>query len=420
MNKNLFYIYLSIFLVYVGYGLTLPLLPFFVERMSSSVMSQETVSLHVGMITGVFALMTVLFAPLWGKLSDSIGRKPLFSIGLIGTAISIFLFGISSNLTWLYSSRILGGIFAAAVIPVASAYVSDLTSVGMRGKVLAWIGGASALGATIGPAIASFLSNINLPESYNLWNFSFDEFSVPFTSVSILLGLNLFLIKLLPEPSAAVYKNISPLITQKVDPAKLGKIPLFGEKINIFSIIKSVRFLLILSFVSQYSLMLFEATFSLHAKYFTGFGTFELGIIFSVCGGVMGIVQSFFIGNLIDKKGENVLMPVGFLLTAVGILALMIFKDFFLILLSVTILSIGISAITPSLSSLISKKFPHHTGSALGVQNSVDNLGKGFGAILGGMLFALNIHLPFLSASLFLLVIGISLLKNYHSVSKKA
>jgi DHA1 family multidrug resistance protein-like MFS transporter len=406
MNKNLFYIYLSIFLVYVGYGLTLPLLPFFVERMSSIVMSQETVSLHVGMITGVFALMTVLFAPLWGKLSDSIGRKPLFSIGLIGTAISIFLFGISSNLTWLYSSRILGGIFAAAVIPVASAYVSDLSPIEKRGRVLAWIGGASAIGATVGPAAASFLSNINLPV-YSAYNFSFDEFSIPFTSVSILLGLNLFLIKKLPKPFETDTEGIAAINPRNV-------------KINIFSLIRSIRFLLVLSFVSQYSLMLFEATFSLHAKYLINFGTLELGIIYSFCGGIMGIAQSFFIGNLIDKKGENVLMPVGFLLTAVGILALMIFKDFFLILLSVTILSIGISAITPSLSSLISKKFPHHTGSALGVQNSVDNLGKGFGAILGGMLFALNIHLPFLSASLFLLVIGISLLKNYHSVSKKA
>lgn len=414
MNKNLFYIYLAIFLVYVGYGLTLPLLPFFVERMSSTVMSQETVSLHVGMITGVFALMTVIFAPLWGKLSDTIGRKPLFSIGLIGTALSIFIFGISSNLTWLYSSRILGGIFAAAVIPVASAYVSDLTSVGMRGKVLAWIGGASAIGATVGPAAASFLSNINLNTSYNLWNFSFDEFSVPFTSVSIQLGLNLFLIKLLPEPAAAAYESVSPLVIKKVDPDKSGKIPFFGGKINIFSIIKSIRFLLILSFLSQYSLMLFEATFSLHAKYFTGFGTFELGIIFSVCGGVMGIVQSFFIGDLIDKKGENFLIPAGFLLTAVGILELMIFENLFLILLSVTILSIGISSITPSLSSIISKKFPHHTGSALGVQNSVDNLGKGFGAILGGMLFALNIHLPFLSAGLLLIIIAVGLFRKFN------
>jgi len=371
-------------------------------------MSRETVSLHVGMITGVFALMTVLFAPLWGKLSDSIGRKPLFSIGLIGTAVSIFLFGISSNLTLLYSSRILGGIFAAAVIPVASAYVSDLTPVGIRGKVLAWIGGASALGATIGPAIASFLTNINLPSSYNLWNFTFDEFSIPFTTVSILLGLNLFLIKKLPAPFEADSESIAILIPR-------------NEKLNIFSLIKSIRFLLILSFVSQYSLMLFEATFSLHAKYLINYGTLELGIIYSFCGGVMGIAQSFFIGNLIDKKGEKKLLPIGFFLTAIGISSLMVFENIFLIILSVTILSIGISSITPSLSSLITKRFPQNTGSALGIQNSVDNLGKGFGAILGGMLFALNIHLPFLSASLFLLIIAFSLYRNfYHTRSEKA
>lgn len=338
----------------MGYGLTLPLLPFFVERLSSSVVTQESVSLHVGLITGVFALAQVLFSPLWGKLSDAIGRKPMFYIGLIGTSFSIFIFGISSNLYWLYSSRIIGGIFSAAVIPVASAYVSDLSSVEVRGKVLAWIGGASAIGATIGPAAASFLSNIDLPVYY-ISNFSFDEFSIPFTSVSVLLGLNLFLIKSLPETATEGYENISTAIIPEGSfpkEASLGK----GEGINIFSLVKNIRFLLLLSFVSQYSLMLFEATFSLHAKYFTKFGTFELGIIFSVCGGIMGIAQSFFIGNLIDKKGENILMPYGFLLTAVGILSLMLFENLFLILFSVTILSIGISSITPSLASLITKK----------------------------------------------------------------
>ena len=407
MNKNLFYIYFSIFLVYVGYGLTLPLLPFFVERMSSQPMSQETVSLHVGMITGVFALMQVLFAPLWGKLSDRIGRKPLFSIGLLGTAASIFLFGISNNLSWLYSSRILGGIFSAAVIPVASAYVSDLSSFEIRGKVLAWIGAASAIGATIGPAVASFLTNINLPNVFSFGNFSFDEFSTPFTIVTILLGLNLFLVKQLPE-SAGYGSDFTSFTIKK-------------EKVNILSLIKNIRFLLILTFVSQYSLMLFEATFSLHAKYFTNYGIYELGIIFSVCGGVMGIAQTFFIGNLIDKKGEYLLIPIGFLLTAIGIFTLMVFENLFLILLSVTILSIGISAITPSLSSLISKKFPQNTGSALGIQNSADNLGKGIGAIFGGVLFALNIHLPFLSAGLLLLIIALGLFKyfNYSRSAKK-
>lgn len=424
MNKNLFYIYLAIFFVYAGFGLTLPLLPFFVERMTTLVISRETVSLHVGMITGVFALMQVLFAPLWGRLSDSIGRKPLFFIGIIGTALSIFTFGVSRNLAWLYFSRILGGIFSAAVIPVASAYVSDLSSVKTRGKVLAWIGGASAIGATIGPAAASFLSNINLNDSYKLWGFAFDKFSIPFTSVSFLLGLNLFFIKQLPKDPAELIASI-PATPKRIKfraarqvirsdfPDSIRKNPSPGEKPTVFSLIKNIRFLLILSFVSQYSLMLFEATFSLHAKYLTNFGTLELGIIYSVCGGVMGITQSFFIGNLIDKRGENVLMPFGFLLTAIGIFMLMVFGNIILILLSVLILSIGISSITPSLSSLISKKFPQHIGSALGAQNSVDNLGKGFGAIFGGALFALNFHLPFLSASILLFLISVVLIRKY-------
>ncbi len=398
MNKNLFYIYFSLFLVYVGYGLTLPLLPFFVERLSSEyALNRETVSLHVGIITGIYALMQVLFAPLCGKLSDRIGRKTMLYIGLIGTAASIFVFGISGNLVLLYSSRILGGIFSAAILPVANAYVSDLSPFEIRGKVLAWAGGASALGVTIGPSAASFLTNINLPFKFVSWNFTFDEFSVPFTILAVLLVSTSLLIKRLPELSEC--DSFSENIVQK-------------EKTNFFSLIKTLKLFLILSFISQYSLMVFEATFSLHAKYLFNYGAFELGIIFSVCGGVMGISQSFFMGNLIIRKGENFLVPVGFLLTSVGFFSLMFFENFYLILFGVFIISLGISAIIPSLSSLISKQFPYKTGSVFGIQNSIDNLGKGLGAILGGGLFALNIHLPFLSAGLLLLLISFGLVQK--------
>jgi DHA1 family multidrug resistance protein-like MFS transporter len=404
MTKNLFYIYFALFLVFVGYGLTLPLLPFFVERLSSEyTLTRDAVSIHVGIITGIYALIQVLLAPLFGRLSDKIGRKPMLTIGLIGTAISIFIFGISTNLILLYLSRIFGGIFSAAVIPVTSAYVSDLSTIEKRGKVLAWLGGASSLGVTLGPAIASFLSNINIKTEYSVWYFTFDEFSIPFVLLSGLLIVSSILIKQLPAHSCSNFGSSNSNIR---------------EGINLLSIVRVLKLILILSFISQYSLMVFEASFSLHAKYLTNFGTFELGLIFSVCGGVMGISQSLFMGNLIVRKGENIIIPFGFLLTSLGFISLMLFHNFFLILLSVFIMSLGISAITPSVTSLVSKQFPNQAGSALGIQNSVDNLGKGIGAILGGGLFALNIHLPFLSVGFVLLVVSLSLfLKTPYQIS---
>ncbi len=402
MNKNLFYIYLSIFLVYVGFGLTLPVLPFFVERMSTAgELNRESVSIHVGLITGVFAFVQIFFSPLWGKLSDKIGRKPLFSIGLTGTAISIFLFGISYNLAWLYVSRVIGGIFSAAVMPVAGAYASDLTHAENRGRVLAWINGASSLGVTVGPAAALFLININVPNVLTGWNFTFNKFSVPFTALSFLIGFNLFLIRRLPKPS-----NNGNVLRSTI------------KKFEINNLVKKIKFLLILSIASQYSLMIFEAAFSLHSKYNLNYGPFELGIIFSICGGIMGLAQILFIGNLIAQKGEKFLLPVGFLLAAIGILALIIADNFNLILLSVLILSVGLSSISPSLSSLITKQVPQNIGAALGVQSSFDNIGKSSGAFLGGALFALNIHIPFLTAGLFLLLISLGLFrKNYYSRS---
>ena len=129
MNKRLAVLLFSFFVVMTGYGITLPVLTFYIERLAlAEGTSPEQASMHVGLLTGIFALMQFFFAPLWGRWSDRVGRRPLVLIGLGGYAVTNVFFGLGTNLLMLYSARILGGILSAAVLPAATAYVADVTA----------------------------------------------------------------------------------------------------------------------------------------------------------------------------------------------------------------------------------------------------------------------------------------------------
>src|SRR5437870_9880132 len=110
----------------IGFGITLPVLPFYVERLAvAGGATGDSAALQVGMLSGVYALVQVLFAPLWGRWSDRIGRRPLVLLGITGYVISQILFGLATSLPLLYAARIFGGVLSSATLPVASAYIAD-------------------------------------------------------------------------------------------------------------------------------------------------------------------------------------------------------------------------------------------------------------------------------------------------------
>jgi DHA1 family multidrug resistance protein-like MFS transporter len=391
----------------IGYGLTLPVLAFYIERLAlADGASIQKASLHVGLLTGVFALMQFFFAPLWGRLSDRAGRRPLFIVGLAGYAVFMLLFGIGTNLTMLYAARILGGIFAAAVLPAASAYVADTTSELDRGKGMAWLSSAIGFGVVTGPALGGFLSRLDFHFKFSFWHFRADDFSTPFFVAALLAVLSLI---------AAIY-----LIPESLQKPEIHSEEKPSDKINAnpsglhwLVVLKSFRELFILSFLGYFALSLFEGTFALHGKTVMNFGPGEMGAVFMVCGLVMAVAQVGAVGRLIVRFGERPLLPPGFVLMGAALFLLMTTQEMTFILLYVSLFAIGMALINPSLSSLVSKNAGELSGTALGMQSAVISLGQAAGPVVGGLLFIWDVHVPYLLTALLMIgtaiILGIKL-----------
>lgn len=390
----------------IGFGLILPVMPFYIERMAlAEGTSSALITQHVGMLTGSFALMQFLFSPVWGKWSDRIGRRPLFLTGLSGYAIGMLCFGMGTSLAMLYAARIFGGIFSAAIFPAATAYVSDVTSPKDRGKGMAWLGSAISLGIVVGPAIGAFLVRLNRSAAWRFGPFSIDDFSVPFFATALLASLAfsaafIWLPESLKIPRAVALadheiekgssKSILPVGILHRGPTGAG---MHGFARNLISS-RLIQFL-ILAFISQLALTTFEGTFALHAQKTVNYGPAQMGAVFVICGLVMAVAQGAIVSWLMEKAGEKILLSVGFALAALGLAFLMFTESRILILSVVALFALGIAFITPTLSAFISKRAVNHSGKALGLLNSANSLGQAAGPVISGFLLVRQVHLPF-------------------------
>ncbi len=143
-------VFVTVFIDLLGFGIIIPLLPFYAESFGATAFT-------VGLLATSFSLMQFIFAPIWGRLSDRVGRRPIILAGLFGSCLSYLGFGMASTLTALFAARIFAGI-AGANIPTAQAVVADLTTPENRAKGMGIIGAAFGLGFIFGPAIGGFLS----------------------------------------------------------------------------------------------------------------------------------------------------------------------------------------------------------------------------------------------------------------------
>ena len=391
----------GVFLVMTGFGMTLPVLPFYIEKiLSSRDISSNTVSLHIGLITGAFPLTQFLFAPYLGSLSDKVGRRPLILTGIAGFSISTFLFSLSGGLMLLYVSRLIAGIFTASFVTASGAYIADKTPKDKRGKNFAILNGVAGLGAVTGHLLGNLFSNISIQFKFLFTRFTLNSFSSPFifSSLLTLIVLILYFI-LLPESLKISTKTI----TQTANKIKESFIPSF------ISVKKTFILFLALSFFSQLAHSMFEGTFAIHSQRLFLFGPKQMSIVLIICGLLMGLLQLGPIAWLIEKKGERALLPFGCLFLGIGLFMLTISREMGWILFYVSFISVGIAILTPSLTSLVTKDSGKEYGTSLGIFSAVNSLGQVAGVVMGGIIMIWSDHLAYWIVATILIMFAIIL-----------
>ncbi|HZK83226.1 MAG TPA: MFS transporter [Desulfosporosinus sp.] len=360
------------FLVMVGFGIVIPILPFFVGKLGGG-------ALALGIFMSSYSIMQFFFAPFWGRLSDRIGRRPVILIGLTGYGLTFIMFGLVNNLYVLIGIRALSGMVSSATIPTAMAYLADITEGADRSKGMGMIGAAMGLGMIFGPAIGGWLGHYS--------------FSLPFfVAGGLALLLLPFTLAFLPESlkqATEVVRRKTSLLTLEV-----LKDPLFA--------------LFAFNFVLNFTMSMFEATFALLAAAKVGFGPRDMGITFAILGVFAVIVQGGLIGPLTKKFGDAKLVKAGAVLCAVGLILIILSADYqniIFLVMSTVVFMVGNSLMVPTSSSLVTKQSSQGQGASLGLFASFASLGRIIGPVTGGALFGISMGLPYVTGSVFLVLI---------------
>lgn len=370
------------FLVMVGFGIIIPVMPFYAENLGAS-------PTELGILMTVYSFMQFVFAPMWGRISDRIGRKPVIMIGIFGLSLSFFITAMATQLWMLFVARIIGGVLSAANMPTVTAYVADITTAEERGKGMGIIGAATGLGFIFGPAIGGFFSNINL--------------HAPFYISGVVSMITCILVYFILEESInyAVHRDIS---SNKFSFNKI----VFGP----------LSILFFLQFFISLSLAGLEATFAYFAAKKAGLDAVALGYIFMIMGLASAVAQGSM-GRLTKKYGEALIIQVGISISGLGFGLILLINDFMTAAIFLTIFGIGNSVIRPSVSSLLTKSSIIGHGIITGYLSSFDSLGRIIGPVLGGFLYTKLIGLPYI-AGMFLSVLAYILFLVYESKPKRS
>ncbi len=370
------------FLVYVGFGIIIPVIPFYAEDLGAS-------PTELGLLMAVYSLMQFLFAPMWGRISDRIGRKPVIMIGIFGLAVSFFLMALSTELWMLFAARIIGGFLSAANMPTVMAYAADITSEEDRGKGMGIIGASIGLGFIFGPAIGGIFSKTDL--------------QMPFYIAGTLSLLTFFLVMFILKESLSKEQR------HPKDRKRTGLLKALNGPESV---------LFFLSLFITLSLSGLEATFAYFAAEKAGLGTTELGYIFMIMGLAGAIVQGGLVGRLTKRFGEGFVIQIGIFLSAVGFFLILFTKDFVTAAIYLTIFGVGNGIIRPAVSALLTKRSKTGHGSVTGLLSSFDSLGRILGPILGGLLYTISMGLPYISG-IFLSAVAFILFRMYTAKTKK-
>ena len=354
----------------------LPLLPRYADQLHAS-------GWQIGLLFASFSGMQFLFAPLWGRLSDRHGRRPLILLGLCGSTVAYLLFAFAKTYEVLLVSRLLAGVFAAT-IGTAQAYIADVTGESQRGRGMALIGAAFGIGFTFGPVLGWVTHDYLGPSWPGL------------TAAALSLTALVFGWRKLPEPERHAAREHT---------ARFAGLAHVAEHPRVLLIVA-------LQFAATFAFAAFEGTLALLTVREYKYEFRGTGLLFTYIGACLLIAQGGIVRRLMPRVGERLFARIGALCLCAGLLGIPLAGTGLggvLPVLGVTVL--GFAMLTPSLSSLLSLHTPERMqGEVLGIGQSSLSLARILGPFLGNVLFAKDPQSPYWMAAAVMLLAGVATL----------
>jgi len=371
-KKNIAILSFAMIVAMLGFGMVIPIFPFYVERMGAS-------GDDLGFLIATAALTQLLFSPVWGGVSDRIGRRPVLIIGMAGSSLTLLMFGLSTQLWMLYVARALSGILSSATFPSAMAYISDSTAEQDRGGGIGIVSAAAWLGLIIGPGVGGWLAG--------------DSISRPFfigAGLSLVATLLLFLI---PESLSSEARR---------PPAGKARasLPIGDTWHAVRRIVGSpAGVLLFMAFLLGFGLTGFQGIFGMFALKKFNYGPQQIGVLLTAIGIVATLAQAGLTGPLTRRWGEAMLIKACLLASAIGFVSLVLANSYTALLITTGFFELSKTLLRPAVAALTSKQLTIGHGTAMGLNNAFMSLGQIVGPIWSGYMLDVNVDYPFLSSA---------------------
>ncbi len=351
----------------LGFGIIIPILPLYASDFGASPYT-------IGLLLASYSLAQLVFAPVWGRLSDRVGRKPILVITLVGSAIGSLVLGLAGSILVLFIGRIIDGVSGASVA-VARAVVADTADPAQRPRLMGLLGAALGVGFVLGPALGG-LAGLFGPR-------------VPFLIAGSIAATNAVIaFRRLPETRRVTSSRVAPSLR------------------SLRGLDRDVATLIALSFVAVAAFSLFETTFALLAAERLALTAPEVSLVFALVGVVLIATQAGLMGIASQRFSEVALIGIGLALNVAGFLLVAFSTSWAQLAPGLVLLAIGQGSATPAISSAIAGRSPEgHAGTVFGIHHSAGGLARVLGPIAGGVLFAIGIQMPYLVAALVTLVV---------------
>ncbi|HEY7022812.1 MAG TPA: MFS transporter [Ktedonobacterales bacterium] len=369
LSSPLFLMGLTLFIDITGFGLILPLLPFWAQRLGADAFT-------IGLIATAYALAQFLFTPLLGALSDRYGRRPVILFSLVVEAAAFAMTALAGALPMLLVARFVGGI-GASNIGSAQAVVADVTPPEQRARGMGVIGAAIGLGFVAGPALGGLLATLGT--------------TTPFWAAMGVALVNALLVwRFLPETRTP----------HEATPERKGASAFTGWRRALSAPVIARLILINLLFTLAFTAM--ETVFALFTQQTFGWNATQNGYVFAYVGIIIVVMQGGLVGWLVGRWGERPLLIGGLALLSVGLILLPFSSTVGMLLAALGLLSVGEGAVTPTTIALLSlASGAGRQGENLGLAQGIGSLGRIIGPLAAGWLFlTFGASAPFLAGGM--------------------